>query len=175
MAALLSRRPRLHVVLISAPISATFSLELLSFGSGLLAYPRSHVPAYSVPPTLSNGDYLAGVSFVQCKNVVAWCRMRRCATQAVACWVQETIGTHLRGDFGTRFLQRQLDLLPLRLASFRAYASSIALPRHLQGSIPGPWLAVTGRDSHPLDYAALPSRNVEVTRISCSGHLRRSV
>jgi hypothetical protein len=74
---------------------------------------------------------------------------RRSVTRTVACWVQETIGTHLRGDFGTRFLQGQLDLLPLRLASFRAYASSIALPRYLQGSIPGPWLAVTGAEFAP--------------------------
>ena len=40
-----------------------------------------------------------------------------------------------------------LDLLPLRL--FRAYASSIALPRYLPGSIPGPWLAVTGAGFAP--------------------------
>jgi len=48
-----------------------------------------------------------------------------------------------------RFLQGQLRLLPLRLASFRAYASSIALPRYLQGSIPGPWLAATGAGFAP--------------------------
>jgi hypothetical protein len=40
-------------------------------------------------------------------------------------------------------------LLPLRLASFRTYASSIASPRCLQGSIPGPWLAVTGAGFTP--------------------------
>src|ERR1022692_2823974 len=39
--------------------------------------------------------------------------------------------------------------LPLRLASFRAYASSIASPRYLQDSIPGPWLAVTGAGFPP--------------------------
>jgi hypothetical protein len=58
---------------------------------------------------------------------------RHSVSRAVACWAQETIGTHLRGHFETQILQGQLDLLPLRLASFRAYASSIALPRHLQG------------------------------------------
>jgi hypothetical protein len=51
----------------------------------------------------------------------------------------------------------------LRLASFRAYASSIALPQHLQGSIPGPWLAATGAGlpparlrgiAKPLQYAS---------------------
>ena len=51
--------------------------------------------------------------------------------------------------FRNSILQDQLDLLPLRLASFRAYASSIALPRYLQGSIPGPWLAVIGAGFTP--------------------------
>jgi hypothetical protein len=31
----------------------------------------------------------------------------------------------------------------LHLASFRAYASSVLLPAHLQGSISGSWLAIT--------------------------------
>jgi hypothetical protein len=73
----------------------------------------------------------------------------RCVTRTVTYWAQETIGTHQRGDIGTRILQGQLDLLPLRLSSFRAYASSIASPRCLQGSIPGPWLAVTGAGIAP--------------------------
>ena len=74
---------------------------------------------------------------------------RHSVTRAVACWAQETIGTHLRDVFGTQILQGQLDLLPLRLASFRAYASSIASPQYLQGSIPGPWLAATGAGFAP--------------------------
>jgi hypothetical protein len=47
------------------------------------------------------------------------------------------------GLFGTQYLHGQLYLLPLHLASFRAYASIELSPAHLQGSIPGPWLAVT--------------------------------
>ena len=73
----------------------------------------------------------------------------RCVTRTVAYWAQETIGTHQRGHIGTSILQGQHDLLPLRLSSFRAYASSIASPRYLQGSIPGPWLAVTGAGFAP--------------------------
>lgn len=50
----------------------------------------------------------------------------------------------------------------LRLACFRAYASSTQLPTCLQGSIPGPWLAVTRAGipparicgiAQPLQYA----------------------
>ena len=44
---------------------------------------------------------------------------------------------------GLEYLQGQHHLFPLHLASFCAYASSAPLPEHLQGSIPGPWLAVT--------------------------------
>ena len=44
---------------------------------------------------------------------------------------------------GLNHLQGQHHLFPLHLASFCAYASSIPLPEYLQGSMPGPWLAVT--------------------------------
>jgi hypothetical protein len=37
----------------------------------------------------------------------------------------------------------QPHLFPLHLVSSHAYASSILLPEHLQGSIPGPWLTAT--------------------------------
>jgi hypothetical protein len=49
----------------------------------------------------------------------------------------------VKTDFGTNSVQGQHHLLPLHLASFRAYASSTPLPEHLPGSIPGPWLGVT--------------------------------
>jgi hypothetical protein len=38
----------------------------------------------------------------------------------------------------------------LRLAYFRTYASSTQLPKCLQGSIPGPWLAVTRTGIPPV-------------------------
>ena len=46
-------------------------------------------------------------------------------------------------DFGAQRLQGQHDLFPLHLAFFRAYASSVPLLKHLQGSILGSWLAIT--------------------------------
>lgn len=46
-------------------------------------------------------------------------------------------------------LQGPLDLLPWHLSSFRAYASSIASPRCLQGSMLGPWLGVSGAGIAP--------------------------
>ena len=39
-------------------------------------------------------------------------------------------------------LHGRLHPVPLRLACFRAYASSSPLPANLQGSIPHPWLAI---------------------------------
>ena len=76
------------------------------------------------------------------------------------------LAPHHRSHIGTQILQGQLDLLPLRFSSFRAYASSIALPRYLQGSIPGPWLAVTGTGLAPArTNTALPSRNIEMTPV----------
>jgi hypothetical protein len=67
----------------------------------------------------------------------------QCARVAVACWLCETISLCTDVHFGTRNLQGQHGLFPLHLASFCAYASSAPLPEYLQGSIPGPWLAVT--------------------------------
>jgi hypothetical protein len=66
------------------------------------------------------------------------------ARDAVVCWPIETIDqfTNLTIS-GLEYLQGQHHLFPLHLASFCAYASSTPLPEHLQGSIPGPWLAVT--------------------------------
>jgi hypothetical protein len=68
---------------------------------------------------------------------------RASALRTVACWVREPIGLFHDASFGTQRLQGQHHLLPLHLASFRAYASSAPLPGHLQGSIPGPSLTVT--------------------------------
>jgi hypothetical protein len=45
--------------------------------------------------------------------------------------------------FGAPHLQGRHHPLPLHLACFRAYASTGPLPRRLQGSIPGSWLAIT--------------------------------
>ena len=64
------------------------------------------------------------------------------AHDAVACWRLETIGPFPRGHFGTTTFTATYPS-PFHLACFRAYASSKLLPTHLQGSIPGLWLAVT--------------------------------
>jgi hypothetical protein len=56
------------------------------------------------------------------------CVACRCAIQVVACWGHETIGTHLRGYFRTQSFKDSLTCYPLRLASFRTYASNIASP-----------------------------------------------
>ncbi|WP_275096466.1 hypothetical protein [Sedimenticola hydrogenitrophicus] len=45
--------------------------------------------------------------------------------------------------FGALRLQGRLNPLPLHLACFRTYASTVPLPLRLQGSIPGTWLALT--------------------------------
>lgn len=45
------------------------------------------------------------------------------------------------------------------------YASNKLLLTYLQGSIPGPWLAVTEAGSHPQKFTALPSRNQDLTPI----------
>jgi len=52
-------------------------------------------------------------------------------------------------------LQGQRHLLPLRLAFFRAYASSISLPLCLQGSIPGSWLAITWAGFAPASLCSI--------------------
>ena len=59
-----------------------------------------------------------------------------CAT--VACQHLETIGLPQCGHFGTLHLHGRPYPLPLHLASFRAYASSVPSPARLQGSIPDP-------------------------------------
>jgi len=66
----------------------------------------------------------------------------RHACAAVACQRLETIGLPPCGHFGTLHLHGRLHPVPLRLACFRAYASSSPSPENLQGSIPDPWLAV---------------------------------
>ena len=75
-----------------------------------------------------------GVASLACQN----------ARETVACWYPDTIGLFTNAFIsGFNYLQGQPDLFPLHLAFFRAYASSVPLPKHLQGSISGPWLAVT--------------------------------
>jgi len=69
--------------------------------------------------------------------------------RAIACWRLDTIGPFPCGHFGTLHLHGRHYLLPLLLACFRAYASSALLPVHLQGSVPSPWLAVTGAGFSP--------------------------
>ena len=75
---------------------------------------------------------IPGVATQSCRFVCA----------AVACQRLETIGLPQCGHFGTFHLHGRLHPVPLRLACFRAYASSPPLPANLQGSIPDPWLAV---------------------------------
>jgi hypothetical protein len=71
-------------------------------------------------------------------------RAFQCARDAVACWSGETIGPHTNASLsGLNYFQGQHYLCPLHLASSCAYASSTLLLECLQGSIPGPWLAVT--------------------------------
>jgi hypothetical protein len=71
-------------------------------------------------------------------------RACQCARDVVAYWSGETIGQYTNASIsGLNDLQGQHHPFPLHLASFCAYASSTPLPKHLQGSIPGPWLAVT--------------------------------
>ena len=65
------------------------------------------------------------------------------AGHTVACWRLETIGPFPHGHFGTLHLHGRHYPFPLHLACFRAYASRSRLPVPLQGSIPGPGLAVT--------------------------------
>jgi hypothetical protein len=75
--------------------------------------------------------------------------------RAVACWRLDTIGPFQCGHFGTLHLHGQHYLLPLLLAGFRAYASSALLPVRLQGSIPSPWLAVTGAGFSPARMCSI--------------------
>jgi hypothetical protein len=64
----------------------------------------------------------------------------------------ETIGPLQRGHFGTRTFTA-VDLPLFHLACFRAYASDALSPTHLQGSIPGLWLAVTRAGLSPARVA----------------------
>jgi hypothetical protein len=73
----------------------------------------------------------------------------------VACWRLETIGPFQRGHYGTPHLHGRRYPLPLLLACFRAYASRALLPASLQGSIPGPWLAVTGTGFAPVRIGSI--------------------
>jgi hypothetical protein len=73
----------------------------------------------------------------------------------VACWRLETIGPFQSGHFGTPHLHGRRYPLPLLLACFRAYASSALLPACLQGSIPGPWRAVTGTGFPPVRIGSI--------------------
>ena len=75
--------------------------------------------------------------------------------RAVACWRLDTIGPFQCGHFGTLHLHGQHYLLPLLLACFRTYASNALLPVHLQGSIPSPWLAVTGAGFSPARMCSI--------------------
>ena len=96
----------------------------------------------------------------------------------VACWRLETIGPFQRGHYGTQHLHGRRYPLPLLLACFRAYASSAPLPAHLQGSIPGPWLAVTGAGFPPVRIGSIaqpqprpgPKRFSEISNLSVVTH-----
>ena len=82
----------------------------------------------------------------------------------VACWLRRNHRPiHQCSISGLDYLQGQHDLFPLHLASFCAYASNIPLPECLQGSIPGPWLAVTWAGFAParLRGIAKPQPQIE--------------
>lgn len=89
-----------------------------------------------------------------------------CTGHAVACWRLETIGPFQHGHFGTPHLHGRHYPLPLLLACFRAYASSALLPAHLQGSIPGPWLAVTGTGFAPVRIGGIAQPQPSLTLIT---------
>ena len=57
--------------------------------------------------------------------------------------------------FRDSILQGQHDLLPLRLASFRAYAANISLMICLQGSILGSWLAIIRMEFAPASLCSI--------------------
>ena len=75
-------------------------------------------------------------------------------------------------------LQGQPHLLPLHLASFRAYASSTSLPICLQGSIPGSWLAITWTGFPPASLCSIarpqrlfnPYTRFEYTHLELDGY-----
>ena len=97
------------------------------------------------------------------------------ACAAVACQRLETIGLPQCGHFGTFHLHGRLHPVPLRLACFRAYASSTPLPEHLQGSIPDPWLAVIWAGFPPAGFhgIAMPQPRPD-PQVSRTAALRRT-
>lgn len=92
----------------------------------------------------------------------------RVVCAAVACQRLETIGLPPCGHFGTLHLHGRLHPVPLRLACFRAYASSPPLPMRLQGSIPDPWLAVIWAGLSPAGTCgiAMPQPRLGPSRYS---------
>jgi hypothetical protein len=90
--------------------------------------------------------------------------------RAVACWRLDTIGPFQCGHFGTLPLHGRHDPLPWLLACFRAYASSALLPVRLQGSIPSPWLAVTGAGFSPAGMCSIaqPQPKPNPVNVRCS-------
>ena len=125
--------------------------------------------AYSAPTMGSPG--LLPILVVRLAAVVdpGWapltCHRVGCA---VACWRLETIGPFQSGHFGTHHLHGRHYPLPLLLACFRAYASSIVLPLYLQGSIPGPWLAATGTGSPPARICSIAQPQPRLDPKLCS-------
>ena len=60
---------------------------------------------------------------------------------------------------------------------FCAYASSIPLPEHLQGSIPGPWLVVTWAGITPLELRGIakPQPQIEFALGLATGDRNTSI
>jgi hypothetical protein len=74
---------------------------------------------------------------------------------------------------GLYFLHGRLYPLPLFLASFRTYASSIMLPVCLQGSILGLWLAVTEAGVSPARLSGIAQpQHKDVFTPSCACKVR---
>ena len=97
---------------------------------------------------------------------------RQFAWAPVACQRLETIGLPQCGLFGTFHLHGRLHPLPLRLACFRAYASSAPLLLHLQGSIPDPWLAAIWAGLSPAGSCsiAMPQPRLDPVLRACLDH-----
>lgn len=73
---------------------------------------------------------------------------------------------------GLDHLQGRHYPLPLHLACFRAYASSATLPQHLQGSIPGPWLAATRAGLSPARIHGIAKPQPRPDPALCTGLAR---
>ena len=95
------------------------------------------------------------------------------ADHVVACGRLETLGPFQCGHFGTPHLHGRRYPLPLLLACFRAYASSTRLPARLQGSIPGPWLTVTGAGFTPARIGGIAQPQPRLDLYSCKSFCRR--